>query len=133
MVAARLVNNGLDKAIHAQQRRMLPSESSQTHHGRRGKTSLTYRNPTAIFNITLFSSSESACYDAILQREHHFYNRVPLGGTLVDEFYNTKMKLSTLHHSCPRPYSFCMNISTVRMEVLKTKSSSHSMIHAARH
>ena len=33
------------------------------------------------------SSSENAFYDAILQREHHFYNSVSRGAELVDEIY----------------------------------------------
>ena len=35
--------------------------------------------------MQLFSSS--AFYDAILQREHHFYNRFSRGATLADEIY----------------------------------------------
>ena len=85
MVTARMVNNRMDKVARAQERRVLPSESSQTHLGRRGKTSITIRISLAIFKMTLFSSRENAFYDAILQREHHFYNNVARGATLANE------------------------------------------------
>ena len=39
-----------------------------------------------IINDT-FPSSENAFYDAILQREHHLYNNVSRGATLVNEIY----------------------------------------------
>ena len=75
MVPARGVKDGLDTAAHAQTRIAFPSESSQVHHGRRGQTSITFRFSTAIPTITCLYSSESPFYDAILQREHYFYNR----------------------------------------------------------
>ena len=75
MVPARGAKDRLDRPVASQKRRILPSESSQAHHGRRGQTSITLRISTTIFKITLFFSSESALYDAILQREHYFYNR----------------------------------------------------------
>ena len=72
MVPACCVKDSLDSVVHVQKRRVLPSESSQTHHGRRGKTFITFRLSQAILKMTFSYASESEFYDAILQREHHF-------------------------------------------------------------
>ena len=132
MVPARGVLNGLDRPVASQKRRVLPSESFQTLVGRRRKTSITLRISLAIFRITLFSSSENESIEKILEREHHFYSSFSRGATLANEILKKNIELSTSHHPCPRPYSFCMKISSVRMQVLK-QSSSHSMIHAVQH
>ena len=87
MVPARGAKDELDKAPHAQKRRVLLSESSSTHHGRQGKTLITLTISPAVLKMTLLYSSERAFYDAILQREHPFYNRFSRGTTLVDEIY----------------------------------------------
>ena len=74
MVLARCVRDGLDTVGHAQKRRVLLNESSQAHHDRRGLKN----NIKNFLNHTknlIFSSKENRFYDAILKREHHFYNR----------------------------------------------------------
>ena len=119
MVTARGVSNGLDTVAHIQKRRVLPSESSRTHLGRRGETSITLRISSAIFKITLFprarvkvlkkSSSESIIFIAVFHAELHWQMK----------YTKKNIELSTSHHPCPRPYSFCMKISSVRMQVLK--------------
>ena len=82
--------------------------------------------------MTLIPQGENAFYDAILQREHHFYNSFSRGATLANEIYKKTLNyqhriiLALAHtHSawkCPR----------WEWEFWK-KSSSHSMINAARH
>ena len=87
MDPARSIKDRLDGPVASHKRRVLQSKSSQAHHGRRGTTSITLRISPAISQQHHFLSSESAFYDAILQREHHFYNRVSRGATLVNEIY----------------------------------------------
>ena len=100
MVPARGVNNGLDTLMHAQKRRVLPSESSKTHLGRRGKTSIILRISLAIFKITLFSS-QNAFYDAIMQRKHHFYNNCSRRANWPMT-YTTKHRIINIASSLPQ-------------------------------
>ena len=74
MVPARMGSNRSSRPVASHKRKILPSESSQAHLGRRGKTSITLRCSLAIWKITFVSWSESAFYDTILQREHPFYS-----------------------------------------------------------
>ena len=100
MVPARGAKDRLDTPVASQKRHFLLSELSQTHHGRRGKTSITLRIVSAILKMTLFFSSEIAFYDAILQRDHHFYNNVSRGAIQVAEI-TTMYQIINIASLCP--------------------------------
>ena len=131
MVTARGGKDRLDRPVASQKRLCLPCKSSQTHLGRRSKTSITFRFIVAIFKITLFPQarmhsttpccSESITFITIVHAELHWFMK-----------YSKMHQIMNIASFLPKTILILHKKASARMKMLN-ESSSHNMMNATLH